>query len=58
MKNVVKSIATLNRQLNQLMDFQLVQYHLKQFKREEFYSITEKGKRVFSLVEQLIIEIT
>lgn len=52
------SIATLNRRLNQLIWFGLIEHHLKQFKRSEHYSITEKGKRVFSLVQQLITETT
>lgn len=52
------SIATLNRRLNQLTSFGLIEHHFEQFKRKEHYSITEKGRKVFSIVQQLITETT
>lgn len=52
------SVSTLNRRLNQLVNFGLIQHHFQQYNRKEWYSITEKGRKVFSIVEQLINETT
>ena len=46
---------TLNTRLRNFLDHDLVEHHLtKEVKRAEWYTITEKGKKVLHLLKTLI----
>lgn len=48
------SISTPNERLKQLLSSLLIEHHLKRTdKKEEWYEITEKGKRFVKILEQL-----
>jgi len=48
------SVSTLNARLLELMDFGLVNHYVdKKAVRKEWYEITEKGKTVLEILEQL-----
>ena len=47
--------CTLNKRLNQLLRFGLIQHHLdKKDVRRDWYSLTEKGKKILKYVEDMI----
>lgn len=47
--------CTLNTRLNQLLKFSLIQHHLdKKDARKEWYSLTEKGKKILKHLEDMI----
>ena len=47
--------CTLNTRLNQLLKFDLIQHHLdKKDVRREWYSLTEKGKKILKYLEDMI----
>ena len=50
----IVSYSTLNTRLLQLTDFGLVRHHIKRNggKREEWYGVTEMGKKVLKALEQ------
>lgn len=47
------SVSTLNRRLNQLINFNLIVHHLDKKDRKEWYTLTEKGKTVLGILKQL-----
>ena len=47
--------VTLNRRLRELLELGLIEHHLdKTDVRKEWYSITEKGKKIINYLENLI----
>jgi DNA-binding HxlR family transcriptional regulator len=46
---------TLNIRIRELVEFELIQHHLnKSERRHEWYTLTEKGKKVLEVLEILI----
>ena len=46
---------TLNTRLHRFLDFDLVEHHLtREVKRVEWYTITEKGRKVLHLLKTLL----
>ena len=53
--NTLMSAATLNVRLIELLEFRLIEHHLeKEDVRKEWYTITEKGKRILQLLADLV----
>jgi len=49
------NIHSLNLRLGTLLHFNLVEHHLERDqKRKEWYTITEKGRKVLMLMEEMI----
>lgn len=49
------NVPTLNQRLKQLLEFNLIEHHLeKQDLRREWYEITEKGKKVLKILNEMI----
>jgi len=47
--------ATLNDRLRQLLEFNLIQHNFtKKDLRKEWYELTEKGKKILQIVEDII----
>ena len=47
--------STLNMKLNELLAFNLIKHHLdKSDIRKEWYTITEKGKKILQYLEDMI----
>jgi DNA-binding HxlR family transcriptional regulator len=54
MKGIINT-HTLNNRIRELLEFELIQHHLeKSEKRHEWYTLTEKGKKVLEILEILI----
>jgi predicted transcriptional regulator len=49
------SVSTLNKRLNQLVNFRLIEHHFEKKNRKEWYTITEKGIEALNLIEKLIL---
>ncbi|MBU7018266.1 MAG: winged helix-turn-helix transcriptional regulator [Theionarchaea archaeon] len=50
--------CTLNRRLNQLLKYSLIQHHLdKKDARREWYSLTERGKKILKHLEDMILAV-
>lgn len=50
--------ATLNMRLSKLLEFDLIEHHLdKKGVRREWYTITEKGRKILNHLEEMIIVI-
>ena len=46
---------TLNRRLRQLLEYGLIEHHLvRKVKRREWYTITEKGKKILKHMNEMI----
>ena len=46
---------TLNLRLRSFLDFHLIEHHItREVKRAEWYTITEKGKKVLNLLNNLL----
>jgi len=47
-------IATLNNRINALLKNGFIEHHLKRTtKREEFYTLSEKGERILKFIEEI-----
>ena len=54
MKEIINT-HTLNIRIRELVEFELIQHHLeKSEKRREWYTLTEKGKKVLEVLDILI----
>ena len=48
------AIATLNGRINQLLKSGIIEHHLKRaMKREEWYTLTKKGEKILSKIEEI-----
>ena len=53
--NTLMSAATLNVKLIELLEFGLIEHHLeKEGVRKEWYTITEKGKKILQLLAEIV----
>jgi DNA-binding HxlR family transcriptional regulator len=53
--NAFINAVTLNMKLHELLTFDLIQHHLdKSDMRREWYTITEKGKKILQCLEDMI----
>jgi DNA-binding HxlR family transcriptional regulator len=53
--NAFMNTSTLNMKLNELLAFDLITHHLdKSGIRKEWYTITEKGKKIFQNLKNMI----
>ena len=52
--NSLVSISTLNKRLSQLLEFGLISHHSTREDAEEWYEITEKGRKVVEHLKRLI----